>query len=156
MMAIEIWLKLGSMIIAVLLLFLKRKGMKEYLPVGMFASLYAQTGDYIAKYFGLWNFPNKHHPIRVFRVVDDVSIVVDMVVVPILVMFGVRYTPTKLKARVRWFFILATSLTIIEFLIERFTNALEYYNGYDWYHSYILWFISWFIWFEFHAWFSRE
>ncbi len=146
-MGVEEFIQYGSMTIAIMLLILKRKGMKQYVPVGMFASLYANVWCYIAKYFDLWYFPS-----RIFPIAEDISIPVNMVVVPIIAMFWVRYYPVRFKEKLLWVFGATTILTIIEVLIEKFTDALAYGNGYQWYYSYILWFFSWFIWLGFHQW----
>ena len=149
-MTIEELIQYCSMGIAVILLIVKNKGMKKYIPVAMFASLYANIWCYIAKYFDFWKFPS-----RIFPFVEDISIPVNMVVVPIIAMFWVRYYPTKTSKRIFWYFIWSTALIITEIFIERFTDLLEYSKTFKWYHSYFLWFISFYIWRRFHLWLLR-
>lgn len=40
-MTLEHWIQYISMAVAILALIIKRKGMKRYVPVGLFASFYA-------------------------------------------------------------------------------------------------------------------
>ncbi|AGB42024.1 Competence protein [Halobacteroides halobius DSM 5150] len=148
---IEYLIQYGSIFIAVAILFLTRKGMKKYVPVALFASLYANLWCYIAIYFNLWHY---NHQWKLFSLVDDISIVVNMIVVPIMAMIWVRYCPLRFREQLWWAFIWTTVLMLVELPIERFTRLLDYRNGYRWYHSYILWFASWFIWLVFYLWFN--
>jgi hypothetical protein len=59
-------------------------------------------------------------------------------------------------SRIKWTLLWTTILTGIEYLAVRYTDMISYYNGYNWYHSYILWLISWYIWYSFHKWFYKE
>ncbi len=136
-----------AMLISLISLIILRKGMKRFVPVAMFASLYANVWCYVAKHYRFWSFPT-----RIFPIVKDISIPVNLVVVPILAMIWVRYYPIKLKERLFWAFSWTTALIIIEVLAGRFTNLLEYSNGFKWYHSYTLWFLSFYIWRGFHRW----
>lgn len=149
-MTIEEWLQYGSMAIAIGFFIIKRKGMKKFVPVGMFASLYANVWCYIAKHFDLWRYPS-----RLFPVAEDISIPINMVIAPVAAMAWVRYCPGRLKEKLLWAFGWTTVLTGMEFLVERYTTALAYHSGYQWFHSYILWFISWFIWLGFHLWLNN-
>lgn len=146
-MTIEDWIQYGSMAIAILLLVVKRKGMKKYIPVGLFASFYANLWCFVAVTYHLWDF----HA-RIVPLVDDVSVPANFVVVPIIAMFWVRYCPLTFKEKIMWAFGATNALTGFELIIERFTEVLKYHNGYDWYFSYVLWFFSWFIWYGFHVW----
>ena len=136
-----------AIVVSLIILFLDRKGMTKYIPVAMFASLYSNLWCYIANYFHLWSYQHK-----LFPIVKDISVTVNMIVVPIVVMIWIKHIPKTLKGKFIWTFIWTTGLTLDEFLIERYTQVLTYHNGYDWYYSYILWFISWFLWAEYHKW----
>jgi hypothetical protein len=98
-------------------------------------------------HFKLW-----HYHERIFPVVEDISVPVNLVVVPIIAMFWVRYCPIRFKEKMLWALGWTTVLVVVELPLERFTDLLTYHNGYDWYFSYILWFFSWFIWHGFHLW----
>lgn len=142
-MPIEAMIQYSVIAVAILFLIIKRKGMKKYLPVGLFAAYYAFVTCQIAMYFNLWQYPSRF-----------TLFAVDFVVTPIAAMFWVRYYPLKIREKILWAFGWTAALTLAEFLVERFTNIINYYRGYAWYHSYLLWFISFFIWLEFHLWFN--
>ncbi|RKD31962.1 CBO0543 family protein [Thermohalobacter berrensis] len=146
-MPVEISIQYFAIAISILTLIIKHKGMKKYVPVALFASLYANIWGYIAKYFNFWSYP-----IKLFPVAEDLSLVVDIVVVPVIAMFWVRYCPKRFKDKLFWALEWTVVLSIIEFFLEKYTDAMEYGNGYAWYHSSILWFISGFIWLGFHLW----
>jgi len=150
-MAIEKWIQYGSMAAAILMFMIKRKGMKKYIPVGFFASYYANIWCFLAMNFNWWNFPT-----RIFDKPDDISWPVNFVVVPIMAMFWVRYIPRGLGRQISWAFLLTTLLTGFEYLAERYTGLIKYHNGYDWYYSYILWFFSWFVWYWFYKWLYKN
>ncbi|HOV80390.1 MAG TPA: CBO0543 family protein [Bacillota bacterium] len=144
----EILIQYGSMIIAVLLLFLKRKGMKRFVPVGLFASFYANIWCFLGMSFNWWTFPS-----RITNKPDDVSWPVNFVIAPVTAMLWVRYFPLRLREQITWLFLWTSVLTGFEFAVERFTNLLKYHDGYDWYYSYVIWFFSFLIWYGFHLWF---
>ena len=150
-MTIEYLIQYTSMAVAILFLIIKRAGMKKYVPVAMFSSLYANLWCYIAKYYNFWSFPS-----RIFPIAEDISITVNLIVVPIIAMFWVRYYPTGFKKEILWYFMWSSGLIAIEFLIEKYTNLLSYSNGFKWYYSYFLWFISFYIWRQFHLWLYRH
>jgi hypothetical protein len=147
-LSVELGVQYASITIALFVLILKYKGMKPYIPVAMFASLYANLWCYIAAYFNWWEFP-----IRSVPIIEDISLTANMIVVPIIAMFWIRYCP---MSRIKWAFLWTTLLTVPEYFLERHTNTIQYGNSYDWYHSYILWLISWFIWYQFHRWFYKD
>jgi hypothetical protein len=147
-MSIEDWIQYGTMGGSLIALAIGHKGMKPFIPVGMFASLYANAWCYLAVRFHWWDFP-----VRIVPAISEISIPSNMVVVPIMAMFWVRYSP---MSRINWALLWTTILTGAEFLIERNTEVLEYHNGYEWYFSYVLWFGSWFVWYEFHKWFWEK
>lgn len=147
-MSVEIGIQYGSIIVALFALAFSYKGMKPYLPVAMLASLYANLWCYLAMYFDWWIFPN-----RILPSIKDISFTANIIVLPIMAMFWVRYCP---MSRINWALLWTTALTGSEYLIERYSEVLEYHNGYNWYHSYFLWFISWFIWYWFHNWFYKD
>lgn len=146
-MTVEQWIQYGSMAVAVTALLIKHRGMKKYLPVGLFASFYANVWCFMAASFHWWHFPS-----RIVPAVEDISFPANMVVVPVMAMLWVRYFPLRLREQILWAVLWTTGLTGFEFIIERYTGVLQYVNGYDWYHSYVLWFFSWFIWYGFHLW----
>ncbi|WP_432665439.1 CBO0543 family protein [Wukongibacter baidiensis] len=146
-MSVETLIQYLAMFISIMALIIMKKGMKKFVPVAMFASLYANLWCYIAKYYKFWSFP-----VRIFPIVKDISIPVNVVVVPIIAMFWVRYYPTKSNKKLFWALSWTTVLIVIEVLIGKFTNLIEYSNGFKWYHSYVLWFLSLYIWRGFHHW----
>ncbi len=56
-MSIEAWIQYGAMAVAVTALIIKRRGMKEFIPVGLFASFYANLWCAVAATCHLWHFP---------------------------------------------------------------------------------------------------
>lgn len=135
----------GPMIAAILALIIKWKGMKKYIPAGLFASLFATIICHFAMVLNWWMYPNKiEEPI------------VNCIVVPVLAMFWIRYAPSQVSGLITWNLIWTGILTVFEFYGERFTNVIKYLDGYDWYYSFVLWFISWFIWYGFHNWFNNK
>ncbi|MDR3560419.1 MAG: competence protein [Negativicutes bacterium] len=147
-MSVETWVQIGFSVIAVIAFILLRQGMKPFIPVGLFASLYANVWCYLAMRFGWWDFPARLVPF-----VREISVPANMLIVPVMAMIWVRYSPMK---RLYWALLWTCGLTGGEFLIERYTAVLKYHSGYDWYFSFLLWFASWFIWYYFHRWFWRK
>jgi len=147
-LSIELSVQYAAIAIALFALALKYKGMKPYIPVAMFAMLYANLWCYVATYFNWWRFP-----IRIIPSVEDISFTANMITVPIAAMFWVRYSP---MSRIKWAFLWTTLLVIPEYFLEHYTDTIEYHSGYKWYHSYLLWLISWFIWYQFHKWFYKD
>lgn len=135
----------GPMVVSILALIIKWNGMKKYIPVGLFASLYANGVCHIAMVLNCWTYPNK---------IEEA--IVNCVVVPVLAMFWIRYAPSQVSRLITWNLIWTGILTGFEFYGERYTNVIKYHNGYDWYYSFVLWFISWFIWYGFHIWFNNK
>lgn len=146
-MSIESIIQSGSIAGALIALFFDRKGISKFIPVAMFASLYANLWCYIAIYFQLWHFP-----VRFFPFIQDISVTVNMIVVPIMAIIWIKHIPDSFGGKVLWALIWTIGLTIMEFFIERYTKLLDYSSGYAWYHSLILWFFSWFIWAAYHKW----
>jgi hypothetical protein len=146
-MSIELLIQYGAIAVSLIVLYIDRKGITKFIPVAMFASLYANIWCYIANFFHLWSFPQ-----RLIPVVKDISFTVNMIVVPIMVIIWVKHIPDSFKGKVIWALVWTFGLTLIEALIERFSAVLDYHNGYDWYYSLILWFFSWFIWAGYHKW----
>lgn len=135
----------GPMVAAILALIIKWDGMKKYIPVGLFSSLFANGICHIAIKLNWWTYPNTLE-----------ESIVNCIVVPVLAMFWVRYAPGQFSRLIMWNLIWTSILTGLEFYGERFTNVIKYHDGYDWYYSFLLWFISWFIWYGFHIWFNNE
>lgn len=144
----ECWIQYGAMAVAIGALILKWRGMKKFVVVGLFASFYANLWCFVSAHYHLWVF----HANVFVPAVKDFSLSANLVVVPILAMFWVRYCPRRFKEVLLWAFLWTTVITGFEFIVERFTEALIYHNGYDWYYSYVLWFLSWFIWLGFYLW----
>jgi hypothetical protein len=149
-MSIEYLLQYGAAAVSLIALFFNRKGISKFIPVGMFAILYANIWCYIAIYFHLWTYP-----VRVFPFVQDINFIVNMVVVPITAMIWIKHIG-HFFGKFMWAVLWTVGLTGVEFALERFTNVIKYHNGYDWYFSLILWFFTWFIWAGFHKWQIRS
>lgn len=147
-MSIESLIQSLSIFTAIAAVIIARKELKRFIPVGLFASLYANLACYVAHYFNWWEFPS-----RLLPSVKDISFTFNVIIVPVLVMFWVRYSP---MTRIKWTFLWTTLLTGIEYVFERYSDLITYHNGYDWYHSYILWLISWYIWYSAHKWFYKD
>lgn len=147
-MSLELLIQYISILSALVAVIIARKELKRFIPVGLFASFYANIFCYIANYFFWWEFP-----VRVLPGIKDISFTVNVVVVPVLAMFWVRYSP---MSRIKWTLLWTTILTGIEYLAVSYTDMIAYHNGYNWYHSYILWLISWYIWYSFHKWFYKD
>ncbi|MFZ5631930.1 MAG: CBO0543 family protein [Bacillota bacterium] len=146
-MTLAEWVQYGAVAIAIAALTVKGKGMKKYVPVGLFASFYANAWCAVAATFDLW-----HYPSTIVPAFEHISVPANFIVVPVMAMFWVRYLPLRLTEQIAWAFLWTTGLTGLEFTAERYTDLLQYGDGYKWYHSYILWFFSWFIWYGFHLW----
>jgi hypothetical protein len=144
-MSIEHLIQYGAIAVSSIALFIDRKGIIKFIPVAIFASLYSNICCYIANYFNLWSYQNK-----LFPVVKDISVTVNLIVVPIITIIWVKHIPNTFKGKFIWAFIWTTGLTLVEVTLERYTNIITYHNGYDWYYSYILWFFSWYIWAGYH------
>lgn len=144
---LENWIEFGSAILALVLFLIKIRGMRPYLPVGLFAHVYA---DYICvaamKFFHWWSFPDRIYP------GISISISANKIAIPILAMFWVRYLPDRLTMRILWWFSWSISLAVGEYFANRYTRLIEYGNGYDWYWTLVFWLITWPIWYTFHLW----
>ena len=147
-MNIELLIQYVAIAIAIIAVIIARKELKRFIPVGLFASFYANLFCYVANYFNWWEFP-----VKVLPGVKDVSFTVNVVIVPVLAMFWARYSP---MSRIKWTFLWTTILTGIEYLAVRYTDMITYHNNYNWYYSYILWLISWYVWYSFHKWFYKD
>lgn len=147
-MSIELIIQYLFLIIVIVALIIGHKGMKRYIPVALFASLYANVWCYIATYFHWWEFP-----IRVMPLVKDISFSANVVAVPVLAMFWVRYSP---MSRINWALLWSILLSVFEYFAVEYTDMISYHSGYAIYHSFILWMISWFIWYRFHIWFYKD
>jgi len=64
-MSIEFKIQYLFLFIAIVALIIGHKGMKRYIPVALFASLYANVWCYIATYFNWWEFPIRVVPLYV-------------------------------------------------------------------------------------------
>ncbi len=131
-------------LIAIIALAIKWKGMKQFIPVGLFASLYANAVCHIAMHLGYW----KYHAFIA-------NLAVDCILTPIAAMFWVRYAPRGALALIGWNLIWTSIIGVLEFHAVHYSNVLCYCRGYKWYILYLLWFISWFIWYGFHIWYNN-
>jgi hypothetical protein len=147
-MSIELWIQYLSIFFAIVAVILARKELKRFIPVGLFASFYANLVCYVANYFQWWDFP-----IKFLHGVKDISFTTNVVIVPVLAMFWTRYSP---MSRIKWTLLWTTILTFAEYLAVINTDLIVYHNGYNWYYSYILWLISWYVWYSFHKWFYKD
>lgn len=147
-MTIELIIQYLFLFVVIVALIIGHKGMKRYIPVALFASLYANIWCYIATYFHWWEFP-----IRVVPLVEDISFSANVVAVPVLAMFWVRYSP---MSRINWALLWSILLSVFEYFAVEYTDMINYHSGYAIYHSFILWMISWFIWYRFHIWFYKD
>ncbi|ACV61527.1 hypothetical protein Dtox_0607 [Desulfofarcimen acetoxidans DSM 771] len=134
-----------------ILLLIKRKDIKKFIPVGLFAILYADIWCYIAEYLKIWSYPT-----RLFAQYTIVSIPFNYFALPVIVMVWIMFCPSSLKGKAIW--ALSWSLFFIsaEFGLTRYTKILAYTNGFDIHISFFLWLISWFIFYEFHVWINSK
>lgn len=144
----ELIIQYGAVLLALLALWIGHRGMKRYIPVALFASLYANLWCYIANHFSWWEFP-----VRLMPHVEDISFAANVITVPILAMFWVRYSPMP---RFTWALLWSGLLTAFEYWAEQHSAMIAYGNGYTAYHSFILWLISWYVWYGFHVWFYKD
>ncbi|NPV89978.1 MAG: competence protein [Firmicutes bacterium] len=150
-MSVENWIELASGAVAATALLINRRGMKRYIPVGLFANLYADFVCVIAIYgFGWW-----HYPVRLVTE-SSLSFTSNKVVIPILAMFFIRYLPPTLKGKILCGLGWAAVLTGLEYIAAKHTQLIEYGHGYEFYYSFLLWCISWLTWYGFHTWFYRD
>lgn len=138
-------------ITVLIILLFKRRDVKKYIPVGLFAIVYANLWCYFAEYTKLWSFP-----MRLFPKITIVPIAFNYFILPVMIILWLKYCPGTLKGKIIW--ALAWSLLIIgvEFAVTRYTKFLDYTNGFDIHISFVLWLISWFIFYRFHHWISSE
>lgn len=146
-MSIEHLLQYAAIAAAVIALIIDRRGISKYVPVALFSSLYANIWCYIAMYFNWWTFSQALLPF-----IDDISFTVNMISLPVAVMIWVKHIPDTFRGKVLWALLWTAGLTGVEVILERFTEIIDYHNGYDWYFSLVLWFFSWFIWAGYHKW----
>lgn len=150
-MSLESGVQYFSMLAALAALYIGRRGMKPYVPVAVFASLYTDlVCDVGVEGLYLWTYPARLAPF-----VQE-SLPAGLVVVPVIAMFWVRYCPRKLWPAFLWALAWAVPLTLGEYYAERHTQLIEYLNGYDWYHSFLLWLLSFAIWRSFHLWLTAK
>jgi hypothetical protein len=132
-------------VIAIAALIIKWRGMGEYLPAGLFASWFANFVCHSAMIFNFWSFSW-----------DFEEAIINCILVPVAVMFWLRYFPRGKISLLFWNLLWTIPLTGLECISERFSNVIQYHHGYDCYYSLLLWFISWFVWYGFHQWFHKE
>lgn len=149
-MILEYTIQFASVTIALVALYIGRHGMKNYLPVGLFASFYANLICSFMVIFQWWHF----HADIVGN--ENISFPANFVVVPILAMFWVRFCPHTITGRIAWGLLWSIPLSLAEFAAEKYTKMIKYHNGYDWYFTLLWWMGSWFIWLTFHNWLMDE
>jgi hypothetical protein len=120
-------------------------------PVALFSSFYANVVCFAAVYFKWWDFPA-----ALWGFIDNVSVTVNFIVLPVVVIIWVKHIPPTFWRKALWALLWTIGITGGEFVLERFTDVIDYHNGYDWYHSFILWFVSWYIWSAYHKWQIRR
>ena len=135
---------------SVLLLAAKRKDMKKFVPAGLFAFYWIVLWVEFAEHFNWWWFPFKAFPY------SDASASAMFIVYPVIGMFWIRYAPSDFRGLLAWGLLFASILTGIEYLAETYTTLIKYGSGYDWYYSFILYFLSLFAWRAFHVWFYKK
>lgn len=138
-------------LLLLLFLLLRRKDSKQYIPVALFAIVYADIWCYVAEYLKIWSYPT-----RLFADLTIVSIPFNYTVLPAIVILWIMYCPNTSGGKIVW--ILAWPLFIIfgEFIITRYSDILDYKNGFDIHISFILWIISWYIFLKFHLWINEK
>jgi hypothetical protein len=144
---VEYLIQYGAIAAAVIALIIDRKGSAKFIPVALLASLYGNVWCYFAKYFNWWTYT-----VRLVPVVEDISFIVNVIVLPIAVIIWVKHIPDTALGKFLWAFFWTVGLTAVELVLERFTAVIDYHNGYDWYISFPLWFISWYVWAAYHKW----
>ncbi|MBP2657283.1 MAG: hypothetical protein H6Q69_315 [Firmicutes bacterium] len=147
-MLLEAWIQYGFIFVSITALIIKWRGMSKYIPAAFFMHAYAEHLCHLAMNgFGFWNYP--------YRIVPSVemSIPANDIVLPILVMFWLRYIPKNRKGKILWVISWSVALTLPEYFAERYTELIKYHNGYDWYYTLLLWLITWPIIYGFHKWF---
>jgi hypothetical protein len=144
---VEYTIQYAAVAAAVLALLLDRKGASKFVPVALFASLYGNVWCYIAKYFGWWTYT-----VRLVPIVEDISFIVNMIVLPAAVIIWIKHIPDTAWGKFLWALFWTVGLTGVELVLERFTSVIDYHNGYDWYFSFALWLVSWYIWAGYHQW----
>lgn len=143
-MNINFLIQYAAMDIAVIMLIIKRKGMKRYIPLGLFSTFYANLWCYAAEYFKLWCYPARLVPYT------TVSVPFNYVVLPVIAMFWMRYLPVNTAYRYLWAFLWSAVIIGFEFVLTRYTNILKYHNGYDIHISFVLWLITFYIFLKFY------
>lgn len=148
-MPIEDWVQYIAMAVAVLALLAKRRGMKPYIPVALFAHFYAEVVCLLAMYTEWWTYPSR------IITKSNMSIPANFVVIPVIAMFWIRYCPDRPGAVLLWNLLWSLPLTALEYWAERNTELIRYHGGYEWYHTLLLWLITFPIWLAFHRWQCR-
>ena len=108
-MSIEQLIQYGTIVISLVALFLDREGTIKYIPVALFASLYANIWCYIANCFHLWTYQDK-----LFSIVQDISATANLIVVPILAIIWIKHIPNTLIGKYIWAFVWTTGLTLFQ------------------------------------------
>jgi hypothetical protein len=135
---------------ALIALLLKIRVMKRYVPLALFSIVYSNILCYIAQYLRIWYYPIKlvHY--------SDVSIIFNYIILPVIVMYWMRFCPVNTTYRFLWAVGWSIVLILSEYLLTRFTNILKYSSGYDIHISFLLWMASWFIFYKFYVWVTED
>jgi hypothetical protein len=118
--------------LSILMLIIKRKGMKRYIPLGLFVIIYSNILCFTGEHFHWWTYPNKLAPYAAFN----------YIIIPIFIMFWMRYCPVNVYYKVAWILGWSLAAVIGEFLLSRFTLMIKYSNGFGLHISLVLWIIS--------------
>lgn len=138
-------------ITALIIMFLVRKDMKTFIPVGLFSIVYADLWCYGADYFQMWSFPT-----RLFPKSTIISIPFNYTALPVIVMVWIMFCPSSRRGKLMWAFFWSLGLVSVEFVLTRYTDILDYTNGFDVHVSFLLWLLSWYIFLRFHQWVTRR
>ncbi len=135
----------------ILILLFKRKDIRKYIPVALFAILYANIWCYIAEYLKIWSYPT-----RLFPYLTIVSIPFNYTALPVIVILWIIYCPSTRKGKIVWAVLWSLVLIFFEFIITRYSQILEYKNGFDIHISFIMWLFSWYLFLKFHLWINNK
>lgn len=144
---IALWAEGILGVIQLIVVYVKRHGMKPYIMLWLFAAWFSDwIGILGTQHLHYWKYTGGiFYGIGLWFIGDDI-------IIPTFAMLAIRYWPTKRNSA--WLYVLlwTVSLTGLEYLAERYTELLKYENGYDWYYSFFVWLFSVIVWRLFHSW----
>jgi hypothetical protein len=97
------------------------------------------------------------YPVRVFKIATTTSFTFEYFVYPALcVIFNLHFPEKKgWIARTSWYIFFPTWMTIIEVLLEKYTNLIDYLL-WTWYYTWLTLLITFFITRKYYLWFYRK